>query len=452
MTATVSRRLALTVLIALAAYMLACVWSPIAWSPDSSKIVFLDGQEEERNGEKVAVHEIWSGDIVSLRCTKLYESTAALSAPAYSPDGKRVAFLEMERGKQEPRAVYFVTLVPGEAPVKHRLPGINGEEDGLVYWVTVSWKPDGTMAAVTVPDPNKADDKENDFRLLIVNAVDGKLVWSRKGLLLGNWSPDGKWLAALGIPDENTLSVVLVSAGKFTEKRLCSFNTADEAEKFLATAPSWSPDGTQLCVCAPLKGRKCASVWRVNAATGETTVIAGTENAEAPAWSPDGKKIACAIYSDPDADDPGDEDRGNAAADGPARECHGLETEDPSSIVVIDVATGGQKLLARSCTGAPINRFPSWSPDGKWIAFRAGFKDGASWVGIASADGVASRVLFKSEEHALALLKCYLEAAEKEGDEDKKDELIDAARKCVDEIIERFHKTKPDAEPAEEHK
>ncbi|MFH1882142.1 MAG: hypothetical protein ABIL62_05460 [Planctomycetota bacterium] len=80
-------------------YVLACVLSPVGWSPDSSKIAILvtpHGEKPEKLDMDIFAiftYDIATGDRVLLDEVK---ADGALSAPAWSPDGKWIAYYKME--------------------------------------------------------------------------------------------------------------------------------------------------------------------------------------------------------------------------------------------------------------------------------------------------------------------------------------------------------------------
>ncbi|MHC4474395.1 MAG: TolB family protein [Planctomycetota bacterium] len=97
----------------LAIYILACVMSPVAWSPDSSKIALLVTPPED-SPDKFA---IFTYDIAAGEHTLLdrIEADGILSAPAWSPDGKWIAYY-----KVEPSVPPESTADPNAAPAnKH---------------------------------------------------------------------------------------------------------------------------------------------------------------------------------------------------------------------------------------------------------------------------------------------------------------------------------------------
>jgi len=78
-------------------YVLACVLSPVGWSPDSSKIAILVtpyGEDPQKpNIFAIFTYDIATGDRVRLDEVK---ADGALSAPAWSPDGKWIAYYKVE--------------------------------------------------------------------------------------------------------------------------------------------------------------------------------------------------------------------------------------------------------------------------------------------------------------------------------------------------------------------
>jgi len=75
-------------------YILACVMSPVTWSPDSSKIALLVTPIDD----DPAVYSIFAYDIATDQHLLLDEVTedGVLSAPAWSPDGKWIAYYKVE--------------------------------------------------------------------------------------------------------------------------------------------------------------------------------------------------------------------------------------------------------------------------------------------------------------------------------------------------------------------
>lgn len=79
-------------------YVLACVMSPVTWSPDCSKIAILvtpSGDDPDKAPDKFAIftYDIATGERVLL---DEVEKNGSLSAPSWSPDGNWIAYYKVE--------------------------------------------------------------------------------------------------------------------------------------------------------------------------------------------------------------------------------------------------------------------------------------------------------------------------------------------------------------------
>jgi Tol biopolymer transport system component len=110
--------------------------------------------------------------------------------------------------------------------------------------------------------------------------------------------------------------------------------------------PAWSPDGSKLAFVVQDSDHPDGSIWTVNADGSGAALLsaAGTECPVGlfhPAWSPDGTKLAVVCY-------PGG---------------------DREAIAVMDLATMSIRRLATYTPPDHLDNPPTWSPDGRTIAF-----------------------------------------------------------------------------------
>ncbi len=195
-------------------------------------------------------------------------------------------------------------------------------------------------------------------------------------------SPDGAWVAyALSTVDAAAdKSDTDVWMASWDGTRQLRMTTSTEAE----SAPRWSPDGRYLSFLSGRPGKaKGSQVWLLDRSGGEAQQFTDVKGRlSSYDWSPDSKTLLLAV-TDRDPNEPA-EDRpagGGAAGAGPnakapkpividrykfKQDVVGYLTQKPPRLYLYDVAS----KKATAITSEPLEASsPTWSPDGKWIAF-----------------------------------------------------------------------------------
>ena len=192
-------------------------------------------------------------------------------------------------------------------------------------------------------------------------------------------SPDGKWVAYTvntidTAADKSDTDVWIAS---WDGKQQLRMTTSTESE----SAPRWSPDGRWLSFLSSRPGKaKGNQVWLLDRNGGEAQQLTDVKGRlTSYDWSPDGKRLLL-VMADRDPNDPADDERpgGAPAAAGKApkvividrykfkQDVQGYLTQAPARLYLFDVGSKKAEALTEPAIEAAA---PSWSPDGKSIAF-----------------------------------------------------------------------------------
>ena len=168
--------------------------------------------------------------------------------------------------------------------------------------------------------------------------------------------------------------------------------------------PSFSPDGSRMVYISNIGGREQLFIMNTDG-TGSHQITHDDAHHEDPAWSPDGKSIAFVYVKDRlevislmNADGTGTTERVSPetqraihphwSPDGAKLAwCTDDDLAPPrkndSDIMVLDMST---RRISTLITGG-VNTYPSFSPDGRHIAFRRMLGEMNSEVFVANSDG-----------------------------------------------------------------
>ena len=192
-------------------------------------------------------------------------------------------------------------------------------------------------------------------------------------------SPDGKWVAytvtrAIKDTDKNDTDVWMVS---WDGKDQIQVTSTPESE----STPRWSPDGKYLSFLSSRQGAKRAQVWLLNRSGGEAVKLTEVKGGVSDyAWSPDSRQLALVVKDADPRDPPEDEKETEKRPDGSVktpkpivvdryafkRDGDGYLRGERTHIYLFDVAAKKSELLT---PGSYDEEAPSWSPNGKRIAF-----------------------------------------------------------------------------------
>ena len=194
-------------------------------------------------------------------------SNEPILSPAWSPDGKRLAYVSFETGKP---AIYMQELASGNRTRLAGFPGLNGAP---------AWSPDGSRLALTLSKDGSPDIYVMELgsrqlrRLTFSDAIDTE----------PTWSPDGQWVAFTsdrgGKPQ-----VYRVSASGGSPQRL-TFEGSYNADA------SWSPNGRSIALISRSRGDQVAILDLDS--RGMQTISTGSLN-ESQSYSQNGSMVVYA--------------------------------------------------------------------------------------------------------------------------------------------------------------
>ena len=188
--------------------------------------------------------------------------------PAWSPDGRRIAFASSRDGQLR----IFVVDAGGKTTT--RVTTEAGED------THPTWSPDGSRIAFTHGLPNEIEiigaDGSGLHRLSHGTAEESDPAWSH----------DGRWLAYVRrTPGTSIKELWLVHPDGTGAHQLTSLGAA-------STHPTWSPDDKRIAFVSDARGRRLA-IYSIGASGIGLRLVSGSTAQDIdPAWSPDGRVIA----------------------------------------------------------------------------------------------------------------------------------------------------------------
>ena len=194
-----------------------------------------------------------------------------------------------------------------------------------------------------------------------------------------SWSPDGKWIAFTSDRDEHVIDnnpgglpnfeIYVMDADGGNQQNLTNDPDND-------SSPSWSPDGKRIAFSSDRDGNY--EIYVMDADGNNPQRLTDNDFFDtSPSWSPDGKRIVFMSWRD-----------GHFIGE------FGLSSE----IYVMDADGGNEQRLTEN---RKSDSSPSWSPDGKWIAFISDRKgDNVNYeIYVMDADGGNQRRLTNNRVH-----------------------------------------------------
>ncbi|MCX6570184.1 MAG: S9 family peptidase [Candidatus Aminicenantes bacterium] len=286
-------------------------------SPDGTRVAYTVTETDME--QDAYVTQIWLVDVASGKTVQLTRGKKSSSGPAWSPDGRSLAFTS---SRVDDKSQLFVISPDGGEAVQ-----LTKSETGVGGF---DWSPDGKTIAFTAADPGTKESKDRkdyygDYEVVrreyththlwtvdVAEALSapgaGRRRTSGKAFTVGgfDWSPDGKRIAFSA-----ALNPDLINGG--TSDIYVLDLAGDTVRKIVAqpgpdSSPLWSPDGRSI-LFSSAGGRldyfaRNIGLALVPADGGPIRPLTGAfdENPSAVAWNADGiyfsgmQKTAAHLY------------------------------------------------------------------------------------------------------------------------------------------------------------
>jgi Tol biopolymer transport system component len=246
-----------------------------AWSPDGRKIAFLS-----RRDGRLEIYVV-NADGTGLR--RLTNSPRGEYGPTWSPDGRKIAFLRLLRQRGE----LYVMNADGSG--ERRLVPRNGTRP-IWSFSGAAWSPDGRMLAFSTK-------RNGSFDVYVINA-DGtgerNLTHNPANDYFHTWLP-GRRIVFSSDRDG--------TGAKAVDNRLYLMNADGSGLRNLSRewgpghwgsptpVVAWSPSGGQVIFASSPNNN--GSLYVMNAdGSGRRKLVERMKGDEPPVWSPDGRRIA----------------------------------------------------------------------------------------------------------------------------------------------------------------
>ncbi|HLL78583.1 MAG TPA: S9 family peptidase [Ktedonobacteraceae bacterium] len=248
-------------------------------SPDGKRVAFVLTTIDERKLDYRS--SIWIVPTAGGEAQQFTSGTANASSPAWSPDGRWLAFVSEREGEPKQSGEKDTRKLGKGKPQIWLIPTDGGEAHQLTYMQhgasNPTWSPDGNSILFNAPVGPADEETEDGKPLPKVRVIDR--LWYR--------------LDGVGFIHERRSHLFLIPAtgGEALQLTDGDWDDSDAA---------WSPDGRQIAFASSREADRwqipCPDIYTLSIDDGKPGALRrltdGTLGCGSPAWSPDGKTIA----------------------------------------------------------------------------------------------------------------------------------------------------------------
>jgi Tol biopolymer transport system component len=233
------------------------------WSPDGQKIAFVSRRDGNR--------EIYVMDSDGQNLANVTRHPADDWTPAWSPDSSRLAFSSFRTGSWEIFVMEAACLSQPES-CPDSLGQTTADGNGNLSPV---WSSDGSHFAFN----SKANGNWDIYTMAIDGSDIRQVTTDPANDLAPAWSPDDSQIAFESNRDNN-VEIYVVSANGGVAQNVTNFPLANDH------GPTWSPDGQQLVFYSNREGNWDIFTTTLNGQTVINLTQTPTRDEQTPAWRP----------------------------------------------------------------------------------------------------------------------------------------------------------------------
>lgn len=248
-------------------------WTGLSWSGDGKWIAFNEIHLKEKQGDQTIFIVPSSGGKPKKIIENFRDARVINYQISLSPDGKNLAFSTVKDNEQH---IYTISVNGGEP---RQLVEMMAREP--------AFSPDGSLIAFA--EDKDCGKSERDQSIWIVPAQGGTpnlLADASKASSLV-WAPDGKMIAFLDYTRDQEINIIPVSKDGKANGELTVIKIPEEIGE-AALLSGWTPDN-KVGVKITTKGEH--ALYTLPSEGGQAAIILNDCYALQPRWSPDGKKI-----------------------------------------------------------------------------------------------------------------------------------------------------------------
>jgi Tol biopolymer transport system component/DNA-binding winged helix-turn-helix (wHTH) protein len=372
-----------------------------ALSPDGRYVAFT------WNGEKLDNFDIYVTEINSSAVTRLTVHPAEDTSPAWSPDGRTIAFLRRV-GKEDSNLV----LVAATGGPEHTVAQIREKPWFAPQKPTgIAWSPDGRWIAVSHRQP---EDVSEGIYLFSSTGEKRRLTTpsGARGDHFPSFSPDGRAVAFCRLPGGFVTEIYVLPLGEGLQPLGPARRLTDH--KRWSGQPVWTPDGRSIVYVFGEHAGRRREIRRINVADRQESTEAVPVNDQVSEISIGRHLIYSSRFEDTNiwrAKLPRDGDP-PVNAEPFIASTHEDQTPsfspDGKRIAFVSGRSGSREVWVSNADGSNATRMtsfggpmvgnPKWSPDEQWIVFHARPNGPTDLFAIPSGGGRTEQLTSNSTE------------------------------------------------------